>query len=141
MPSCTSGTKSTRGGIVTTLLSGFMMINERSPVAGEPSFIIVNAHGEEVSPGEQGLLLFKGGTVCDDGFSEQSAHAICREMGYLESRGWSNGNSVGERQSSLDITLDDVYCPVGDWAFCSYSFTHNCGHGEDVYLACNQGNS
>ena len=37
--------------------------------------------GWEVDPPERGLLLYNGGTVCDDAFDDDSAAAICNEMG------------------------------------------------------------
>ena len=85
--------------------------------------------------------MYNGGTVCDDGFSEDSANAICREMGYSGSSSWVSGSSYsyGENQTSLDITLDDVQCSDDDWNSCSYSTSHNCGHSEDVFLTCGSG--
>ncbi|KAL5253623.1 hypothetical protein ACHWQZ_G013415 [Mnemiopsis leidyi] len=101
-------------------------------------FSLVDSNGEEVGVGERGLLLYNGGTVCDDSFNENSADAICREMGYSGSFLWVSGSSYsyGERQTSLDITLDDVQCSDDDWDSCSYSTSHNCGHSEDVFLTC-----
>ena len=88
-----------------------------------------------------GLLLYEGGTVCDDYFDDNSANAICREMGYSRSISWRSGSELshGERQDSLDINLDDVKCTDGDWKTCSYSTSHNCGHSEDVFLSCQSG--
>ena len=79
--------------------------------------------------------------MCDDSFSDNSANAICREMGYSGSSGWVSGSSYsyGTRQTSLDINLDDVSCSTGYWNSCSYSTSHNCGHSEDVFLTCVQG--
>ena len=92
--------------------------------------------------GDIGLLLYNGGTVCDDGFSDNSANAICREMGHLRATIWKSGSGspyhLGFRTYTqlLDITLDNVDCRESDWDACSYSTTHNCDHSEDVYLAC-----
>ena len=36
---------------------------------------------EHVGPWERGLLLYDGGTVCDDNFDDNAAHAICNELG------------------------------------------------------------
>ena len=96
--------------------------------------------------GDFGLLLYNGGTVCDDNFSDDSANAICREMGHLRATIWGSGSSYYEKfrmyttTQRLDITLDDVECHrESNWDTCSYSTTHNCGHREDVYLACYTG--
>ncbi|KAL5253602.1 hypothetical protein ACHWQZ_G013415 [Mnemiopsis leidyi] len=111
---------------------------EEEEETGSDGFSLVDSNGEEVGVGERGLLLYNGGTVCDDSFSENSANAICREMGYSGSFLWVSGSSYsyGERQTSLDITLDDVQCSDDDWNSCSYSTSHNCGHSEDVFLTC-----
>ena len=45
-------------------------------------------HGREL-----GLLLYKGGTVCDDSFTQEAADAICKQMNYAHSTGWTIGES------------------------------------------------
>ena len=108
-------------------------------------FRIVNNKGEDVETGDIGLLLYNGGTVCDDRFSDISANAICREMGHLRATIWKSGSSYNSefrnyRETQLlDITLDDVRCYESNWHACRYSTTHNCDHSEDVYLACYTG--
>ena len=79
--------------------------------------------------------------MCDDSFSDNSANAICREMGYSGSSSWVSGSSYsyGESQAILDINLDDVRCSTGNWDSCSYSTYDNCGHSEDVFLVCVEG--
>ena len=93
--------------------------------------------------GDIGLLLYNGGTVCDGYFSNNSANAICREMGHLRATKWKSGgphNLVFRKDvQSLDISLDNVRCYTSNWDTCSYSTTHNCKHTEDVYLACYSG--
>ena len=106
-------------------------------------FNLIDSDGTEIGAGERGLLLYNGGTVCDDSFSENSANAICREMGYIGAFNWVSGGeySLGRTQDSLDITLDDVSCGGDDWDSCSYSTVDNCGHSEDVFLTCLNGMS
>ena len=84
----------------------------------------------------EGLLLSNGGTVCDDYFSDNSADAICREMGFNRSRSWRNAYLWFSFQLTLDITLDDVDCNSAEWRSCTYNFAHNCFHYEDVILEC-----
>ena len=102
-------------------------------------FSLVDFNGEAVGVGVLGLLLYDGGTVCDDFFSATSADAICREMvdfgqrSYISGRRWSI-------QSCLNITLDDVVCNSGNWSSnCSFNLTHDCVHGEDIFLQCGPG--
>ena len=96
-------------------------------------FSLVDSNGDTVRGA--GLLLSNGGTVCDDGFSDNSADAICRELGHIGQMSWSNGNNWGI-QAGLEITLDDVACSSGEWSSCSFSLVHNCIHKEDVFLQC-----
>ena len=101
------------------------------------AFSLVNSNGEEVSDGTMGLLLYNGGTVCDDGFTSFTADVICRELGFARSLNWTSG-WLYDMQESLDIKLDDIVCRT-DWDSCTYSREDNCGHSEDVFLTCTQG--
>ena len=93
--------------------------------------------GEVVDSGEEGLLLFGGGTVCDDYFNDNAANAICRELGFGNAVQWRSGRNWGSVQSSKSINLDDVKCSSdGLWSSCTYLERHNCGHSEDVFLTC-----
>ena len=102
------------------------------------SFTIVNENGNTHG---RGLLLFNGQTVCDDGFSDNSAAAICGLMGYSGFDSWRYGQLYGI-QTNCQIGLDDVICSSGSWDSCTYSYIDNCSHGEDVHLNCvPQGNA
>ena len=98
-------------------------------------------YGEAVS---EGLLLYNGGTVCDDKFDDISANVICTEMGYEGFESWNAWKDFAEDipqwlfQRELHITLDDVSCtdPARTWSSCRYSRHNNCQHDEDVYLSC-----
>mgnify|MGYP005728009645 CR=1 FL=1 len=95
----------------------------------------MDSNGNAVGARVLGLLLNNGGTVCDDSFSANSADAVCRQMGYLGQMSYTSG-SKWSIQSGLDITLDNVECSSGDWSSCSFTFSHNCGHNEDIFLQC-----
>ena len=99
-------------------------------------FRLVDQNGNDVGARVEGLLLSNGGTVCDDGFTDNSADAICRELDFIGGRSWRNGNLWSSFQSSFNITLDDVSCSSGELSMCTYSFEDNCGHGEDIFLEC-----
>ena len=83
-----------------------------------------------------GLLLYNGGTVCDDSFSGNSANAICKYMGYAGKTMWTSGRKF-DIQSDYEITLNDVACTNTEWESCSYSEWHYfCYHYKDVFLSC-----
>ena len=96
---------------------------------------LVDINGDTVGAGVVGLLFSNGGTVCDDGFDDNSADAICREMGHIGQMSWSVGDNW-DIQAGLEITLEDVACSSGEWSSCSFSFVHDCVHSEDVFLQC-----
>ena len=98
-------------------------------------FTLVDINGRAITDESKGLLLYNGGTVCDDSFSDNSGTAICREMGYDRQSSWES-TTTWTIQSNYDIVLDDVRCDSGEWSSCSYTNQHNCGHSEDVFLAC-----
>ena len=98
--------------------------------------------------GDIGLLLYNGGTVCaDDYFSDNSANAICREMGQPRATKWKGRSYYAyetfrintKKTWRLEITLGYVDCRESNWDACSYSTTHTCDHRADVYLACYTG--
>ena len=90
------------------------------------------------------LLLYYGGTVCDDDFGMDEAHTLCRYLGYTEALKWGsvriqNGHSIElwSIQNSYSITMDAINCPTdGDWGDCTFRTSHNCNHNEDVFLYC-----
>ena len=45
------------------------------------TFTLVDSAGDVTESGELGLLLYNGGTVCDDQFDINAANAICHSMG------------------------------------------------------------
>ena len=97
----------------------------------------MNTDGIVIDAKEDGLLLFGGGTVCDDGFSDKSANAICRELGFGAASHWRSGVNWGSIQTSKPINLDNVVCSNdGRWSSCTHSTTRNCVHNEDVFLEC-----
>ena len=96
---------------------------------------MANSEGGETTEGDLGLLLYYGGTVCDDNFNDKAGDAICREMGYSHATEWKSG-LLYEIQGYFEITLDDVDCNDEDWENCDFSEVHNCAHSEDVFLGC-----
>ena len=104
-------------------------------IEADISFRIVDEDGNDLTEEGQGLLLYNGGTVCDDDFNNFAAIAICKEMGYFSAITWESGNYFSF-QENLEINLDDVSCSEQSWSSCSYSESNNCGHSEDVFITC-----
>ncbi|XP_052085684.1 scavenger receptor cysteine-rich type 1 protein M130-like isoform X2 [Mytilus californianus] len=81
------------------------------------------------------------GTVCDDGFDDNDARVVCRQLGF--SNGISLGNAVDD--GSGKIWLDDMGCTGSEskLKYCSHAGwgTQNCNHGEDVGILCSNNNS
>ena len=87
-----------------------------------------------------GLLLYKGGTVCDDFFNDNAANAICRLMNFTSASRWASNvdGNFNDIISNYDIKLDNVICNSAQWWDCSYSENHDCAHNEDVLLSCRE---
>ena len=107
----------------------------------ETEFKLVDDKGNAVEreDGVPSLLLYNGGTVCQDHFNYNAATAICREMGYAATIGrWETRkrSMITDYQRQLDITLDYVRCRTGNWSSCYYKEKNNCEHADDIFLAC-----
>ncbi|KAL4223254.1 scavenger receptor [Mactra antiquata] len=77
------------------------------------------------------------GTVCDDSFSDIDARTVCRMMNLP----WTGAIALPSAfygQGTLPIKLDDVGCSSTDNNLfaCTFSTYDNCGHSEDVGVAC-----
>ena len=106
-----------------------------------PAFTLLDENENPVT-GEswEGLLIYGGGTVCDDNFSWNSANTICRELGFGAAASWRSGVNWGSVQTDKPVNLDNVVCEGdGDWSACTYSEISNCDHEEDVFLTCQGG--
>ena len=108
----------------------------------EQLFTLVNSEKVVMTTGDQlGLLLYRGGTVCDDHFNDTAADAICKHMNYRRAEKWTAGE-IFDIQSEYRIMLDDVQCGRAEWNRCQYSesdwrdISSSCSHGDDVFLSC-----
>ena len=90
------------------------------------------------SSDESGLLFYSGGTVCSDGFNDNSTMAICRLMGYIGASEWTVGE-LYDFQSDHPVGLTNVVCSSGSWDSCVSQPNVNCQHSADVHLACEVG--
>ena len=100
-------------------------------------FGLIDSSGNQVTtPGVEGLLTYNGGTVCDDGFTDNAAAAICQHLGFGGASSWTSSGTFYSGQEGMRINMDDISCSSTTWSECSFLETHNCRHGEDVTLSC-----
>ena len=83
------------------------------------------------------------GTVCDDHWTMNDAHVVCRQLGYAD--GASEAPHLARfGQGTGDILLDDVSCQGNELGLsrCNYRGksngmgSHNCRHHEDASVVC-----
>ena len=100
-------------------------------------FSLVNGAGDVVNSftSQRLLLLYYHKTVCNHGFTDAAAAAICREMGHAGAIGWTSGE-LHSIQTDLQIGLSDVVCSGDSWESCTFTTEQDCDHSEDVHLVC-----
>ena len=102
------------------------------------SFRLIDEYKRTITAeNQEGLLLYNGGTVCDDDFSDNSGTAICKLLGFQAVSSWRGGNFWSSLQNTYSTNLDDVICSSPNWSSCTYDDEReNCNHHEDIFLAC-----
>jgi hypothetical protein len=77
------------------------------------------------------------GTVCDDGFSDESARVVCRSMGFSTGSMIANVDTV---DGTGEIHIDDLICNAESRTIFDCRVTpvgnDNCSHSEDVGVSC-----
>ncbi len=81
------------------------------------------------------------GTVCDDAWGINDAHAVCRQLGYPGAVQSPCCASYG--RGGGQIWMDNVRCNGGERRLdqCGHNGwgRHNCSHGEDAAVVCQDG--
>ena len=82
------------------------------------------------------------GTVCDDGWNNQSAQVVCRQLG-LGTTGIPILGFLPSASSSVPIWLDNVNCNGFESSLieCQHNGigSHNCDHHKDAGVMCKEG--
>ncbi|XP_006872492.1 PREDICTED: lysyl oxidase homolog 3 isoform X2 [Chrysochloris asiatica] len=78
------------------------------------------------------------GTICDDDFTLQAAHVLCRELGFTEATGWTHSAKYGPGTGR--IWLDNINCrgteqSVTECASRGWG-NSDCTHDEDAGVIC-----
>ncbi|XP_064124840.1 lysyl oxidase homolog 3 isoform X3 [Loxodonta africana] len=78
------------------------------------------------------------GTICDDDFTLQAAHVLCRELGFTEATGWTHSAKYGAGTGR--IWLDNLSCSgteksVTECASRGWG-NSDCTHDEDAGVIC-----
>ena len=107
-----------------------------------PLFSLVDDTGNTAESGQLGLLLYQGGTVCNEFFNNQTAEAICRRMNFSSAIEWKS-ELESEIQKKFEVAMKIINCPdvVRKSEQCTFSeviidFEDNCFHRKDVFLKC-----
>ena len=89
---------------------------------------------------KDGMLLFHGLPICDDGWNSQAAHVACRQMGFARALNGSDGI-----QADTDVFfLDQVKCIGNETSLleCDHvdQQNENCNSNEAAGVICDQRN-
>ncbi|XP_061108988.1 lysyl oxidase homolog 3A-like isoform X2 [Conger conger] len=85
-------------------------------------------------------IFYKGewGTICDDDFTLENAHVLCRQMGFVSATVWTHSAKYGPGTGK--IWLDNVLCSGTEKSieFCRSRGWGNsdCTHDEDAGVIC-----
>ncbi|XP_071982587.1 lysyl oxidase homolog 3 isoform X3 [Engystomops pustulosus] len=78
------------------------------------------------------------GTICDDDFTMENAHILCRHLGFTEATGWTHSAKYGKGIGR--IWLDNVICTGSEKSIedCKSRGWGNsdCTHEEDAGVVC-----
>merc|ERR1712195_448875 len=78
------------------------------------------------------------GTVCDDGWTNEDAQVVCRQLGFDDSTATANSQAQYGAGSG-SIHYDDVACTGSEDSLAAcpgLQGSHNCAHSEDAGVDC-----
>ena len=82
----------------------------------------------------EGILLFRGNPICDDGWNIEAAHVACRELRFSRAKA-----ATVAKQANTDLfSMDQVQC-IGNEstiADCPHRRDENCNSGEAAGVVC-----
>ena len=100
---------------------------------------LVDPNGDPVGNDQRGLLMYKGGKVCSEGFSDIAANFFCTKLGFSGAKGWSNGHYF-TLQDNLDISIGGIQCTAhknGESDQCMWKDNgFKCSDDGSVFLIC-----
>ncbi|XP_075705014.1 lysyl oxidase homolog 3 isoform X3 [Rhinoderma darwinii] len=78
------------------------------------------------------------GTICDDDFTMENAHILCRHLGFTEATGWTHSAKYGKGIGR--IWLDNVICAGSEKSIADCNSrgwgNSDCTHEEDAGVVC-----
>ncbi|XP_055096619.1 lysyl oxidase homolog 3 isoform X2 [Symphalangus syndactylus] len=78
------------------------------------------------------------GTICDDDFTLQAAHVLCRELGFTQATGWTHSAKYGPGTGR--IWLDNLSCSGTEQSVTECASrgwgNSDCTHDEDAGVIC-----
>ncbi|XP_072526522.1 neurotrypsin [Salminus brasiliensis] len=110
---------------------------------GVPTSVPVRlVDGENEREGRVEILVGgQWGTICDDGWTDQDAEVVCRQLGFSGIAKARVMAYFGEGEGPIHV--DNVKCTGGESSLTDcikQPFgTHNCRHSEDAGVICNYG--
>ena len=113
-------------------------------------FSLIDVKGNSLQSEQLGLVLYQGGTVCNEKFDNKTAEAICRQMGFSSAIKWNTGVE-SDVQFLFEVAIS-IYCESVEWEpekcfpyeisrrESTYEMetetTSYCVHSRDVFLQC-----
>ena len=108
------------------------MIYNSSDLEMESLVKLVDSNQEDVKGDKSGILLYNNKTVCADRFTTTLSVAMCRLLGYLNTRRWKARKNEG----SYEINGGRLTCSSHGSDGCILEDYNECRTGLIVFLHC-----